>query len=286
VATPSTLRPLLDIAGGVDRLLPTDGLASLDWAGPAPDLAVNLHGSGPESHRILMDHSPRRLVAFACDEAGVAGPPWDPAEHETVRWCRLVSAELGVPADVGDLRLSVPEQPPLVSGAVVVHPGAAFPARRWPPERFAAVARWAVSQGRPVVLTGSVGERQLVDRVRRLAGLPEQASLAGGTDLGQLAALVADAALVVCGDTGVAHLASAFATPSVLLFGPTPPSRWGPPPSGPHTVLWRGVGGGDPFGDEPNPALLELSVTEVVQAAAGQLRTAGERPRRTTPASA
>ena len=53
--------------------------------------------------------------------------------------------------------------------------------------------------------------------------------LAGETDLLTLAATIAHARLLLCGDTGLAHLATAFGTPSVVLFGPTPPARWGPP---------------------------------------------------------
>ena len=54
--------------------------------------------------------------------------------------------------------------------------------------------------------------------------------MAGRTDVVQLAALIARAGRVLCGDTGVAHLAPAFGIPSVVLFGPVPPSEWGPPP--------------------------------------------------------
>lgn len=84
--------------------------------------------------------------------------------------------------------------------------------------------------------------------------------------LAELAAVVAGARLVVCGDTGVAHLATAYRTPSVLLFGPMSPARWGPR-SGPHTVLWKGDGRGDPHGERPDPALLALRTDDVLAAA-------------------
>jgi ADP-heptose:LPS heptosyltransferase len=80
--------------------------------------------------------------------------------------------------------------------------------------------------------------------------------------------VVAAARLVVTGDTGTAHLASAFRTSSVVLFGPTPPAWWGPPP-GPHVVLWHGTEPGDPWGDLPDPALLRISVDEVLKAVGG-----------------
>nr|WP_249355415.1 glycosyltransferase family 9 protein [Nocardia farcinica] len=44
---------------------------------------------------------------------------------------------------------------------------------------------------------------------------------------------------MVCSDTGVGHLATAFGTPSVVLFGPNPPAWWGPPPQRRrHVALW------------------------------------------------
>jgi ADP-heptose:LPS heptosyltransferase len=111
-------------------------------------------------------------------------------------------------------------------------------------------------------------------------GLSPESNLCGKLDVVQLAALVANARLVICGDTGLAHLASAYGTPSVLLFGPTPPSQWGPPADGPHTVLWEGSSG-DPHGDQPDPGLLMIDVEDVIEAAfrrLAQTAPATERP--------
>ena len=267
VEAPSSLDPLVGLAGAADRLLDTRGLTPLTWTGPPPDVAVNLHGKGPQSHAVLSALGPGRLAAFGNTEAGLAGPEWDPHEHEVHRWCRLVSQALGIPADTADLRLPAPSVPAPVPGAVVVHPGAAFPSRRWPPERFGLVARWAASAGHDVVVTGGPDEVELAEEVRRTAGLRAQSVLAGRTDLNTLAAQVASARLLVSGDTGVAHLATAFATPSVVLFGPVPPQQWGPPPDGPHTVVWRGDGPGDPWSEGVDPSLLRVQVEEVVRQA-------------------
>lgn len=88
--------------------------------------------------------------------------------------------------------------------------------------------------------------------------------LAGATDLEGLAALVAAAGRVLCGDTGVAHLATSLGTPSVVLFGPVAPAQWGPPPLARHVALWAGRRG-DPHGVTIDPGLLRLDVDEVCQ---------------------
>ncbi|CAA9358524.1 MAG: ADP-heptose--lipooligosaccharide heptosyltransferase II [uncultured Nocardioidaceae bacterium] len=272
IGMPRGLEPLLALTGLPATVWPVTDLSAAPRMGRAPSIAVNLHGSGPQSHRLIAALRPGRMVAYGCPDVSVEGPAWDDAEHEVRRWCRLVSTAFGVDADVGDLLIERPGHRPAVADAVVIHPGAAHPARRWPTDRFAAVASWADRQGWPVVVTGGSDETGLAEEVRRAAGVPGERVLAGRTGLAELAALVGAARLVVTGDTGVAHLASAFRTPSVVLFGPTPPSRWGPPRAGPHAALWKGTTVGNPFGTEIDPALLEISVEDVVEAAQAVLR--------------
>jgi ADP-heptose:LPS heptosyltransferase len=266
LAAPDVLAGLVPLAGAVDRLHPTPSLEEFSYDAH-PDVAVNLHGRGPRSHRALAGCRPRELVAFATADLGVAGPRWRPAEHEVRRWCRLVAETWSVTADPAELLLDRPDRPPPPPDTVVVHPGAAYPARRWPVARFAAVARRLDRAGLRVVVTGSGAERPVAAEVCARAGLTDEAMLAGRTDLPGLAALVAGARLVVTGDTGVAHLASAYRTPSVVLFGPVPPALWGPPADGPHVALWHGSGQGDPWGEEVDPALLRIRTDEVVEEA-------------------
>ena len=153
------------------------------------------------------------------------------------RWCRLCS-QAGIPADPADLRLapvpdtaSLPRSPGCRQAAR--HSPSSIPGRRpqpaLAPDRFAAVAAGLTRGGHHVAITGSAAERPLALDVARRAGLPSRAVLAGRTSLAGLAALTASARLVVSGDTGLAHLASAYTRPSVVLFGPVPPAEWGPP---------------------------------------------------------
>ncbi|GAA4098209.1 glycosyltransferase family 9 protein [Actinomadura miaoliensis] len=278
LAAPAALAPLAELTGAVDDVLPARGLHPLPPCGPV-DLAVNLHGRGPQSHRVLRDLHPVRLLAFAHPQVpDVTGPPFDPPrggeEHEVTRWCRLLASS-GFDPDPRDLGLPAPGRPSPAPGAVVVHPGAGYPARRWPPERFARVAAALRADGHRVVVTGGPDETGLAARVAGAAGLDPSDDLSGRTGPLDLAALVAHARLVVCGDTGTGHLATAYRTPSVLLFGPTSPAAWGPPPGrAAHRVLWAGRRG-DPHGLEPDPGLLEISVPDVLDAARGTLEREG-----------
>lgn len=293
LATPAPLEPLALLTRAVDVVAPAAPLTPLHPALAGADVAINLHGRGPASTRLLAATRPRRLIAFGSESqrdparlgrgsgarraehphvklappaTGSTGAPvWRPDEHEVRRWCRLL-AESGIPADPADLDLPRPPVPSPAPGAVVLHPGAASGSRRWPIDRWAEVGRVVSATGRPVVVSGGSEEAALAAEVVRRAGLAPESSLAGRTGLLELAALVAGAHRVVSGDTGVAHLATAYRTPSVLLFGPTPPSLWGPPPDRTeHTVLWTG-GTGDPHGDLPDASLLEISVEQTLAA--------------------
>jgi ADP-heptose:LPS heptosyltransferase len=269
LATTAPLEPLARLIDVVDDVLPARELEPLDLAGPPPELAVDLHGKGPASHVVVADLRPERLLTFA--SPGYPGPTWYADEHEVQRWCRLVSEGLGVAADPDALDLAVPAVPPPVREVAVVHPGAAYPGRRWPPERFAAVARHLAAAGHEVVVTGGPGEVPLAQEVAAGAGLGPDAVLAGRTTSLELAAVVAAARVVVSGDTGVAHLATAYRRPSVVLFGPVSPALWGPPvragKHGPlHVVLWHGDGTGNPWGTTLDPALARITVDEVTHA--------------------
>ncbi|MBV8931563.1 MAG: glycosyltransferase family 9 protein [Kutzneria sp.] len=261
LATSGWLAPIVGLIGCVDEILPVSGLVALRGV-VHPDVAVNLHGAGPESNALLDALHPVRRIGHGGH--GWSGPRWIDGTHERRRWCRMLRAH-GFDADPDDLLVPRPRLPSLAPGATVIHPGAAFGSRRWPVERFAEVAR---AFGGTVVVTGSEHERELALTVASVAGLPDRAALAGRIGLLEMAALVANARLVVSADTGIAHLSYAFGTPSVVLFGPAPAEQWGPPPDGPHYSLTDpSVRRGDPFADDADPALLAVTPAAVLAAA-------------------
>ncbi len=260
LAAPRHFAGLAYLTGSVDRLVAAHELDPI-WDPPLrPELAIDLHGNGPESRQLLLACSPRRMIAF-----GSSGAAWRPSEHEVARWCRLIAEDLPAPgieypSVVG--ALPVPPDVSVPAGSTVVHVGAKSRARRWPAARFVEVARELRSGGHRVLVTGRGAEAPEAKAVAAQAGIDSATELT----LEELCALVSAARLVISGDTGVGHLASNYSTPSVVLFGPVSPAIWGPPAQGPHVVLWHGDGTGDPHGRTTDPALMRIGVGEVLAA--------------------
>lgn len=116
----------------------------------------------------------------------------------------------------------------------IVNPGGNDARKRWPADRFGEIAAWlARERGMRVLVNGSPGEAEIVRAVVEGAG--EEARAASlvelGVTLAALKAVIRRASLVVTNDTGPRHIAAAFGTPCVALFGPTDP-RWTTLPAG------------------------------------------------------
>lgn len=182
----------------------------------------------------------------------VADPePTERVRHECERQLDLV-ATVGWQAADDRLRLTVrdadrKEVRRLLRGYglargdrwAVVHPGATAPSRRYPPARFAEVIRTlAETHGWTLVLTGAAAEQPLVEALSKAAG-GKAVSLAGRLSLGQLAALLAEAPLLIANNTGPVHLSAAVGTPVVDLYALTNPQHT--PWRVPSRVLYRDV---------------------------------------------
>jgi ADP-heptose:LPS heptosyltransferase/glycosyltransferase involved in cell wall biosynthesis len=129
--------------------------------------------------------------------------------------------------------LQVPADAPLI----VMHPGAQKPSRRWPADRFGALAAALLAEhpAAHVLLTGVAEETELIDDVR--AAIPSALrarahDVSGRTDLRGLFALLDRCRIFVCNDTGTMHVARALGAPLVALLGPENDLRWGPHPQG------------------------------------------------------
>lgn len=107
----------------------------------------------------------------------------------------------------------------------VVHPGASAASRRYPATRFGLAAdEIARRSGCTAVFTGDAAEHDLIEQARGAMRNPS-VSMAGLLDLGELAALIAGARLVIANNTGPAHIAAAMGTPVVVLYALTNPQH-------------------------------------------------------------
>lgn len=204
------------------------------------DLALQMHGSGGQSNAIVQALGARRWAGFVPDAA--AQEPglhmaWPDDLPEAKRYLALLR-HMGLPADDaalefpltgGDMRQAqslLHDTGLLAHRTVLIHPGARLRSRRWPVERFAAVARGLAEQGWQIGVTGTEQEASLTVAVVRQAGVG--VDLCGRTALGSLAALVSRCRLVVCNDTGMSHIAAATGTRSVVIASGSDAARWAP----------------------------------------------------------
>lgn len=140
---------------------------------------------------------------------------------------------------------------------LAVHPGSGSPAKNWPAERFAEVAR-RLTGGKPWLFVRGPAEAALP--------VPHGAVEACDWPLRALAAVLSRAALVLGNDSGASHLAAASGAPTLSLFGPTDPAVWSP--VGPAVAtLWA-----------PSRAIADLGVDEVTAAALALRSAASGRP--------
>lgn len=162
---------------------------------------------------------------------------------------------------------------------VLVHPGAGWANKRYPPARWGEVAwRLRDATGLATLVPLARGEEDLAAGI--VAAARGAAREVPAQDLPSLAALLRRARLVLGGDSGPTHLAHAMGTPVLMVMGPTDPERHGPYPSGPDAldrVLWKRLPCSFCYRrfDETKACLLEIPADRVAQRAAELLDSAG-----------
>ena len=261
---------LVQRLGSVDRLLAFPGFPGLPECEPQLsalpdffhaaqasrfDLVIQMHGDGALTNPLCAALGARCTAGFyplggwCPDEQRFA--PWSERGPEVRRWLRLLQV-LGIPACGEQIELPIRRDEHERHRAlaelhglkrtryVCVHPGARLASRRWSTERFAKVGDWLADQGLQVVVTGTNAEDDLAREL--IASMQAPAiNLTGATDLGMFAALLSDARLLVCNDTGASHVAAAVRTPSVVVCAGSDPERWAPLDTERHHVVHHPV---------------------------------------------
>lgn len=129
------------------------------------------------------------------------------------------------------LRESVIEERPFA----IVMPGAGNKVKRWPPERFAAVADYIAQKYMPVAVVGSTGDRDEVSQMLAAAASADVASFSEQLSIEELKALVSKSSLFVSGDTGPLYFAEAFGVPTIDIVGPA--GETVQPPISPRNIV-------------------------------------------------
>jgi heptosyltransferase-1 len=202
----------------------------------APSLAIDLMGNHKAGALAWLSGSAQRLGAVRRQRREPSSALWigsrvaTSGPHAVDHGLSLLAA-LDIPretADFGGPRL-LPDVAPLGTPQpfALIHPGAGWGNKRYPPAWWGEVARRFRAAGGPAVRVAvAPGEEALADAVVAAAG--PAATLEPAPDLPSLVALLRGARLVFGGDTGPLHLAHALGTPVLMLLGPTDPERNGP----------------------------------------------------------
>jgi heptosyltransferase-2 len=175
-----------------------------------------------------------------------------PSGLHQAAYYQLLTRELGFPSGPCEPRIPAPSEGRQSASALLVEagldgsmrfvalaPGAAYGgAKRWPPERFAALATTLAADGVRAVVVGSAADRPTAQEITRLE--PRTIDLTGRTDLPTLAGVLAAARTLVTNDSGAMHLAAALGTRVTAVFGPTDERHTRPLGEG-HAVLTHDV---------------------------------------------
>lgn len=216
-------------------------------------LALQLHGNGAVTNDIVAGFGAGAMAGYCAGEAVATEHtvlyPYPEAGAEPDRLLRLIE-RLGASGAGDHLEFPVAQEDRqeleasgiaagLIPGNYIcVHPGARKRDKCWPPQRFAEVAdRLAAEFGVGVVLTGSGEEADLAAEVARhmQAGVIHAAA---PISIGALAALMKNARLLVCNDTGVSHIAAGLRLKSVVIFSKADIARWAPLDRDRHRCIW------------------------------------------------
>jgi heptosyltransferase-3 len=168
-------------------------------------------------------------------------------QHVITEKLRLLEVFFRNPAEL--FRKPIPVTPPegealtptvsnaLTQAYVVVHPGPLTAYKRWPLAHWQYLITWLVNKGFQVVLSASPAKQDVQLNLDIISLLDDATAIkvinaAGKLSIPQAGTLLRGAALYVGVDTSITHLAAACNTPTITLFGATPPTNFGPWPNG------------------------------------------------------
>lgn len=253
--------PLLPALSGIDRTVVvhrnfSDIAGSFSILRQKFDYCIDFTRNDRSAFLSFLSRAPKRVVSYRVDRrAALRGRVYNEFVQHRRRDMHTIDYNLSLIEPVGASDTSPPVHLALPATAgeratellrharighpfIIFHPGSARAEKFWQPDRWAEVIRHATTQHKVnAILTGGTSRSEKVHLAEIEAKLPRPVEnsdagsvvdLSGKMDLLTLAALIAQAQLLVTVDSAPMHLAAATATPQIVLFGPTNPYHWRP----------------------------------------------------------
>lgn len=244
------------------------------------DLLVELRGDWRVVCFALLRVTPRRLACAALQIANKLGFAQFSGTHETTRNLDVLK-QAGIPTPMqtptfgltgeGEewaLNFRKAKQINAEQPLIAIHPGSPIPLKRWVPKRYAELADWLIARKRAQILfVGVQDEIPIIMEIQaQMQG--ESINIGGKTTLTQLASLLHTCHMFIGNDSGPMHLAAAVGIPTIGLYGPGDPGRFGPVGAQCKTIRRKPecppcLGTSCRFGTEG--CMQEIQVTDVIQ---------------------
>lgn len=125
------------------------------------------------------------------------------------------------------------------SKIALIHPVAAFDTKQWATENFARVAEYLHEKGLQIVAVATKKEREVLDKLKKLSNVP--ITTFDDLTLPEITALAVRAKIFVGNDSGIAHIAAAVQTPSVVIFGSSNRNHWRPWTDAPNKIVFENL---------------------------------------------
>lgn len=119
----------------------------------------------------------------------------------------------------------------------LIHPAAAFATKQWDAENFARIAEYLAARGLKRIAVATKKERSVLEKLKTESRVP--ITIFDDLSLPEIVALTSKASLFIGNDSGIAHIAAAVNTPSVVVFGSSNRNHWGPWTKGPAEMVFE-----------------------------------------------
>ncbi len=204
------------------------------------DLLIELRGDWRIIWFSFLKVSPRRLCRASLQITNKLGFQKFSSRHESSRNLDVLK-QVGIPTPILNTTFSISEENEEWTSKflgeqdikcelpiITIHPGSPISIKRWQPERFAELADWLIVQKQAQILfVGVPDEIQIVTQIQDLMK-NNSTNIVGKTTIPQLASILKNSRMFIGNDSGPMHLAAAVGTPTVGLYGPGDPTRFGP----------------------------------------------------------